>query len=100
MNRATRTYLIGQIVAALAIYTFGAAYAFRSAIAGQWFPALGFAALAYFSGYRLLLRNAIAEYRQYQRRLGVTPKPHTGLRTLWHNIRKTDIIERLIDYCL
>lgn len=60
-----KAFLIAQILVSVAVIIFGVAYSLRCLLAGQFFCAIGFAFMAYVSGYSLMLKTSIKEYRQF-----------------------------------
>lgn len=64
-RKLEQIYLVGQVVFSVAVILFGAVCCLRCLFDGQHFCAACFAAMAYVSGYRLLLRGSLDELREF-----------------------------------
>lgn len=58
-------FYLGQVIIAVGVIAFGVGYGLRRLFAGQIFCTVCFALMAYVSGYRLLFKASIKEYRQF-----------------------------------
>lgn len=63
-RKLNKTMAAAKVAASAAVIIIGAAYSARCLLGGQAFCAACFAAMAYLSGYRLLLKSSIEEYRK------------------------------------
>lgn len=60
-----KAFLIGQVIASLAVIVGGIAYSLRCLCDNQTSCAVCFAAIAYVSGYRLLYKASVRELRNF-----------------------------------
>lgn len=60
-----KIFLVAQVILAVSVVLFGAAYGLHCLFAGNIFCAVCFTLIGYVSGYRLLFLASIKELREY-----------------------------------